>query len=67
MIEANQPLGSTAMNLVFGIYEDEYRLSDGHWRFHRRNFTLQNIAALKAEEIRKFAEFHAAFAVMQPE
>ena len=63
VIEANQPLGTDRINLVFGIYEDEYRQFEGHWRFHRRNFTLQQVASLQAAEITKFAAFEAAFPV----
>lgn len=63
VIEANQPLGTGRINLVFGIYEDEYRLFEGRWRFHRRDFTLQQVASLEAADITKFAEFDAAFPV----
>lgn len=61
VIEANQPIGTTRLNLIFGIYEDEYQVFEGRWRFHRRNFTLQQIVSLDACDIGKFAEFKAAF------
>ena len=62
-IEANQPIGTDRINLVFGIYEDRYRLFEGRWRFDCRNFTLQHVASLPAAEITEFAEFEAAFPI----
>ena len=63
VIEANQPLGKSRLNLIFGIYEDEYRVSGGLWRFHRRNFTLQQVAGVEGAEMAKFAPFAAAFPI----
>jgi ketosteroid isomerase-like protein len=56
VIEANRPNGAEALNLIFGAYEDEYRLSEIGWRFHRRRFDLRFRVQLPAAEFQQFPE-----------
>ena len=46
VMEVNQSVGSSDLNMIFGVYEDEYRRTDAGWRFYRREFTLQFRAVL---------------------
>jgi ketosteroid isomerase-like protein len=62
VLEANRANGSDNLNTIFGVYEDEFRLLEKGWRFHRRRFTLQFRAVLAASEIQQFPDFAPAFA-----
>jgi ketosteroid isomerase-like protein len=62
VIEANRPNGAEALNVIFGAYEDEYRLSEAGWRFHRRRFGLQFRVQLAAAELQQFSQFAPGFA-----
>ena len=62
VIEANRSNGADSLNMIFGFYEDELRLLQERWCFHRRKFTLQFRIVLPASEIQQFPDFMPAFA-----
>ena len=62
VIEANRSNGADSLNMIFGFYEDEFKLLEEGWRFHRRKFTLQFRSVLPASEIQQFPDFIPAFA-----
>jgi hypothetical protein len=55
VMEANRPSGADGLNVVFGAYEDEYRLLADGWRFQRRRFSLDFRVLLSASELQEFA------------
>lgn len=61
VMEMNQASGASEFNMIFGVYEDEYRLTGEGWRFARRDFTFQYRAILPAAETRHFQEFRPAY------
>ena len=61
VIEANRPNGSESLNMIFGAYEDEYKLLEEGWRFHRRRFNLQLRALLPTSEIQAFQALAPSF------
>jgi hypothetical protein len=56
VVEANLANGSQNLNLIFGAYEDEYKLQDKGWRFHRRRFSLHSRVELSPTEMQQFPE-----------
>jgi hypothetical protein len=38
MVELRQERGTGAWTNAFGVYHDDYRLVDGHWRFAERHY-----------------------------
>ena len=63
VIEMNQAIGSDCLNLMTGIYEDEYILLAEGWRFQRRHFTPQAGLTLPNSAIQLFPDFIPAFAM----
>jgi len=61
VMELNQAFGADTVNAIFGFYEDEYRLTDGGWRFARREFTLQFRAVLPTAECQFLQTFTPRF------
>lgn len=57
VFEANRPVGADSLNTIFGFYEDEFRMVEEGWRFHRRRFTLQARVLLPALEMEQFPDF----------
>jgi ketosteroid isomerase-like protein len=57
VLEANRSNDADGMNMIFGTYDDEYRLEQEGWRFQRRRFTLQFRAVLAAQELQEFPHF----------
>jgi uncharacterized protein (TIGR02246 family) len=61
VFEANRPNGLDSLNTIFGDYDDEYRLVDDGWRFHRRRFSLRFRALAPASAMEHFAEVAPGF------
>lgn len=59
--EANRRIDQEGMQIIFGIYEDEYSRLDEGWRFQRRRFTMQFRAVLSAVEVQEFPPFTPTF------
>jgi ketosteroid isomerase-like protein len=55
VLEINRSIDAGSMNMIFGVYEDEYRRLEEGWRFHRRRFTLEYRVVLPALELQPFA------------
>ena len=64
VFESNRPAGAESLNMIFGTYEDEYRLLEEGWRFYRRRFTLQFRAVLPASEMQQFSDFVPGFSIV---
>jgi hypothetical protein len=62
VMELNVALGSDQLNMIFGTYEDEYRLLEEGWRFFRRRFTLQFRALLQADQLQHFGDVEGVYA-----
>jgi len=60
--ESNRAVGTDSLNTIFGFYEDEFKLIDEGWRFHRRRFTMQARVVVPASEMQEFPELVPAFA-----
>jgi hypothetical protein len=56
VFEANRLSGADSLGMFFGTYEDEYRLLDEGWLFHRRRYTLQFRALLPVAELQQFPD-----------
>jgi hypothetical protein len=54
VMEANRPNGVEGLNVIFGAYEDEYRLLADGWRFQRRRFSLDFRVLLPSAELQQF-------------
>lgn len=61
VFETNRLNDADKLAMIFGIYEDNYKLIDKAWRFHRRRFTLQLRTMLPVAEIQQFTEFVPMF------
>ncbi|HEX7856371.1 MAG TPA: nuclear transport factor 2 family protein [Sphingobium sp.] len=54
ILEVNRLGDSDSVTMICGVYEDDFRVDDGAWRFCRRRFTLQFRTVLAAREIEDF-------------
>jgi hypothetical protein len=62
VFEVNRPNGSECLNVIMGAYEDEYALSEGGWRFHRRRFNLQSRVLLPSVTAQEWPAIAPGFA-----
>lgn len=62
VFEVNRAHESDTLNLIFGQYEDEYRMERSGWRFHRRRFSMRLRAVVGEAEITQFPAIVSQFA-----
>lgn len=61
VMEMNRVVGAETLNLIFGVYEDEYGRDSEGWRFRTRRFTMRFRAMLPAEQLQEYPAFPPMF------